>query len=159
MALDEAVTTGQLRETGIELYAFDHALIQQVLYAGLPPHRKRRLHQAAGEALERLPEQERARRAAELAAHFLKADARTRALPYLLLAGSQAEAVYAHAEAEQHYRRALDLAHDLGDQTQQVVALERLGDLLEGSARYDEARDAYKRALALDAEPAQDRIR
>src|SRR5262249_8284728 len=120
MALDEAVTTGLLRETGVGLYAFHHALIQQVLYAALPSPRKRRLHQAAGEALERLPEQERARRAAELAAHFLQADAGARALPYLLLAGSQAEAVYARGEAEQHYSQAVDLAHNLRDQTQEA---------------------------------------
>ncbi|HEV2462074.1 MAG TPA: AAA family ATPase, partial [Ktedonobacterales bacterium] len=104
MALDEAVTTGLLRETDVEQYHFHHVLIQQVLYAGVPSPRKRRLHQAAGEALERLPEHEQARRAAELAAHFLKADAGARAVPYLLLAGRQAKTVYAHSEAEQHYR-------------------------------------------------------
>src|SRR5262249_21349690 len=39
MALDEAVTTSLLRETGVGLYAFHHALIQQILYTGLPAHR------------------------------------------------------------------------------------------------------------------------
>ncbi|HEV2237845.1 MAG TPA: AAA family ATPase [Ktedonobacterales bacterium] len=158
MALDEAVTVALLRETGIELYAFHHALIQQVLYAGLPSRRKQRLHQAAGEALERWPEPERARRAAELAEHFLKAGAGARAMPYLLLAGSQAEVVYARGEAEQHYRQALELAHELGDQAQEAEALKQLGDLLEGSARYDEARGAYEHALALGQGPAQDPV-
>jgi eukaryotic-like serine/threonine-protein kinase len=158
MALDEAVTTGLLRETGVEQYTFHHALLQQVLYAGVPARRKRRLHQAAGEALEALPEQERTRRAAELAAHFLRADAGARALPYLLLAGGQAEAVYAHAEAEQHYRQALELAQVLGDQAAEAGALERLGDLLAGGARYDAARSAYTHALALGDGAARDSI-
>jgi predicted ATPase len=55
----------------LERYAFAHALIQHSLYAELPPHRLRRLHQRVGEALEGLraaaPEA-----SAELAYHFVK---------------------------------------------------------------------------------------
>src|SRR5438046_933978 len=59
--------------------------------------KRRRLHLAAGEALERQP-QRREKRAVELARHFLLVEDQERALRWSLEAGDQAEAVFAHAE-------------------------------------------------------------
>ena len=92
----------------------------------------------------RQPDHER--RAAELAYHFLAADEGERALPYALLAGDQAEAVYAHAEAEGHYRAALALARELGDQAREAEALEKLGRALGFLSRPTDALDARERA-------------
>src|SRR5262249_14312608 len=123
-ALERATVAGLVRETGVERYAFSHVLLQQALYAELPTRHKRRLHLAAGEALDRLPERERTRRAAELAWHFLQADDAARALPYTLLAGDRAEEVYAHAEAERHYSTALELARERENHPREAEALE-----------------------------------
>jgi class 3 adenylate cyclase/tetratricopeptide (TPR) repeat protein len=138
-ALEEAAAAGLVRETGNDGYAFNHALTQQALYAELPLRRKRRLHLAAGEALEHLPDRVRQRRVAELARHFLAGDDPERALHYALLAGDQAEAVFAHGEGERHYRTALELARELGHELQEREALEKLGTVLGVVGRYDEA--------------------
>jgi tetratricopeptide (TPR) repeat protein len=45
-------------------------------------------------------------------------------------AGDQAEAVYAHAEAERHYQMAADLAHALGEERSEATALGKLGRVL-----------------------------
>ena len=124
-ALEEAVELGVLREGQRDHYHFNHALTLDTLYTGLSALRKRRLHRQTANAIEQQPDHDR--RPGELAYHLVAADESERALPYALLAGDQAEAVYAHAEAERHYRTALELARDLGDQARQAEALEKLG--------------------------------
>lgn len=68
--------------------------------------------------LEGQPHQDRL--AAELAWHFAEGDEPARALPYALQAGDQAKATYAHADAEKHYRMAVELARKSGDLSRQA---------------------------------------
>jgi len=69
-ALEECDAAGLLRETGRETYGFNHVLTQQALYTDLSARRRRKLHLAAGEALERLYTNQATDHAAELAHHF-----------------------------------------------------------------------------------------
>jgi tetratricopeptide (TPR) repeat protein len=152
-ALEEATGAGLIREERQNraggAYTFVHGLIQQTLYTELTARRRRRLHRAAGEVMERLPERAREMRAAELAWHFREADEPDRALPYVLLAGDQAEAVFAHHEAETHFRGAIDLATQLDDHVHLAEALEKLAGVQDITGRHDDARDAYEQVLAL----------
>src|SRR5262249_21396898 len=59
-------------------------------------------------------------------------------------AGDQAEAVYAHSEAEQHHRRAVELARAVGATPREGEALEKLGAVLYTLARYDQALEALE---------------
>lgn len=154
-ALGEAASIGLVRATGKDRYAFDHALTQQALYATLSPRRRRRLHLAAGESMENLPERARDRRAAELAWHFQQGDSEDKAIQYSLLAGDQAESVFAHAEAEQQYRVALELARETGDRLREAEATEKLGVVLKIAGQYEEARAMLERAARMHHE-AQD---
>ncbi|MBV9281236.1 MAG: AAA family ATPase, partial [Chloroflexi bacterium] len=61
-SLEEAKRVGLIRVTGRDSYAFSHALTHQAIYEELPAGRRRRLHLAAGRALECLPERIRRRR-------------------------------------------------------------------------------------------------
>jgi predicted ATPase/DNA-binding XRE family transcriptional regulator len=144
-AVEEASGAGIIREGDHDRYHFNHALTRDTLYADLPARRKRRLHRAAAEAIEQTTEHER--RAAELSYHLLAADESERALPYALLAGDQAEAVYAHAEAESHYRAALAAAQEVGDASHEALALEKLGHVVHLLGRSDEAPGILDRAL------------
>ncbi len=145
-ALEEAKEAGIVRETGRAGYAFGHVLIQQALAEEIPLRRRQRLHRAAGEAIERQAGHER--RAAELVWHFLEGNLPERALPYTLRAGDQAEAVYAHGEAEHHYRTALELAREADDSEGEAQACEQLGLVLSRVARYDEALELLEAAAA-----------
>jgi predicted ATPase len=69
--LEEAEASGLVGAAKVR-YAFDHALTQQTLYAGLSPARRERLHRVAGEGLERLGEKVRQKRAAEISRHFVQ---------------------------------------------------------------------------------------
>jgi class 3 adenylate cyclase/tetratricopeptide (TPR) repeat protein len=148
-ALEATGAAGLTRTTGGEVYAFDHALTQQSLYEELSPRRRRRLHLAAGAALEALSDREREQRVAELAWHFLQGDDTERALLYSLRAGDEAEAVFAHGDAESHYRTALELARDSGDTRHEADALQKLGGALRLSGRYAEAHELLERAAVL----------
>jgi hypothetical protein len=145
-AVEAARSARLVQEMGRDGYTFDHALTQQALYGELSARQRRRLHRAAGVAIERLAAGERERRAAELAYHYVEAGEGARALPYALQAGGQAEAVYAYAEAEQHFRTALELAQELGDQVREAEALEKLGRALDALRRPADALDAHERA-------------
>lgn len=138
-ALEEALAAMLVRVTDKDEYAFNHALTKQTLYSELSPRKRNRLHAAVGEALAQLPESARRRRAAQIAWHFLQADSIAQAFPFALLAGDEAEIVFAHSEAEEHYRIALDLARELGDRSREAEAREKFGMVLRMVSRYDEA--------------------
>jgi tetratricopeptide (TPR) repeat protein len=151
-ALTDAASFGLVRMTGKDRFGFDHALTQQALYATLAPRRRRRLHLAAGESMEKLPGRTRNRRAAELAWHFLQGDDEEKAIRYSLLAGDQAESVFAHAEAERQYRNALELVQETGDRPREAEALEKLGVVLKIAGRYEEAREMLERTARMHQE-------
>ncbi len=150
-ALDAAVAAGLVRETTGDRYNFDHALTQQSLYSELTSRRRRRLHLAAGDAIETLPERHREKRVDELAWHFLQADQRTRALPYILEAGEIARAVHANHDAERQFRTAAELAQELDDKPREAQALEKLAEILYMSSRYAEQIEIADRAVQLYA--------
>lgn len=150
-ALAAAVGSGLIREKDGDVFAFNHALTQQALYAELSTRRRKRLHLAAGRVLEHLPEREVVRRAGELAWHFLEGDDEEQAYTYAVMAGEQAESVFANGEAERHYRTALELARELDDEDREAMVLERLGGVLAVVAKYDKALDLYERAARLHA--------
>ena len=147
-ALEEALAAGLLYETGDD-HVFNHALTQRALYAELPRRRRRRLHLTAGEAIERLARPVRERRAAELAWHFREGGAPGRALPYTLFAGDGAISVHAPAEAEGHYRTALESTRALDDRAGEARSLEKLGWLMWVTARFDACLDALEGAARL----------
>lgn len=150
-ALQEAARAGLIRENTGDAYSFDHALTQQSLYGELTTRRKRRLHLAAGEAIESLPARKRAGRAAEVAWHFLEADVPERALPWSLASGDDAIAVFAYRDAEMHFRTAGEIARELEETAAEAESLWKLGDALVQLARYDEAIATFEAAESLYA--------
>lgn len=144
-ALDEAIRAGLVRETGPDVYAFSHALAQGAVYAEMTGRRQRRLHLAAAETIEAGPELER--RAVEIAFHFMQAGEVARAIPHSILAGDAAREVAAHAEAERHYRSAVEASREIGDAAHEAAALERLAGALLRQARYPDAQSCAEEAV------------
>jgi DNA-binding CsgD family transcriptional regulator len=118
--LDEGVLDSALREavahqllvTREDGYQFRHALLREVVDAGVLPGERARLHTAYAHALTERPELSAgspAEAAAELAIHWDAAGDPVRALPARVQAGFAAEGTYAFAEAARHYQRALEL--------------------------------------------------
>jgi tetratricopeptide (TPR) repeat protein/transcriptional regulator with XRE-family HTH domain len=147
--LDAACKARLLEAQPRHTYRFTHDLIREVIEADLGAAQRTLLHRRIGQALEQVPDQQRGRNVTELAWHFREGDEPERALPYTIRAGDQAEAVYAHSEAEHHYRTALELAQQLGDTSRQAEALEKLGFVLFRMCRLTESHEVSKQAIEL----------
>jgi predicted ATPase len=94
-------------------YMFRHELTRDAAYNSILHRRRRELHQRVGEAVETLFHDQLEGNAHRLAQHFAAAGDAARALKYGLMAADLAAAVSAHADAAQHYRRALESARAL----------------------------------------------
>ena len=91
-------------------YTFKHALTHDVVYGGVLHERRRALHAAIVEAVERLLEPERIAQYVErLAHHAVCAEVVPKALHYLRLAGAKAAQRWANREAVAYFEQALAL--------------------------------------------------
>ncbi|MBN1149329.1 MAG: tetratricopeptide repeat protein [Anaerolineales bacterium] len=161
-----------------EDYTFAHDQIRRVTYNRMSPPRARFYHRRVAEALERL----NPGKIEALAYHWTAGAVWDKAVDCHQAAGERAWAVYANAEAIEHYNQALEMlerlpgAPDLARQyeirlalekiydlqgarqlqTQELVALERLAEALDDDRRRAEAAllQARQAELTSDFPPA-----
>ena len=152
--IDQGITGGLLHDTSSpeeERYTFVDPQVQQVLYEGISPPRRRRLHRRAARALEALHGSEHHAHPEELARHFAEGNEPEQAAAYAFRAGDEAEAAAAWPRAIELYRLALETWERLGEREQSMAeAYQRLGDVTWQSAS-DPARgiEYFQRALDL----------
>src|SRR5205823_3886465 len=133
-------------------YGFAHALYQNVLYGDLVSKRRTLLHRRAGELLIEHYADQAPRIAAQLAMHFERGRDFPRAIQYLIQAGDNAIKVYANAEAERHYSRALALVKKLpgAELSETYLTLYRKrGRANLALTRREQAEDDFTRMLVL----------
>ncbi len=99
---------------GTDTFAFRHVLLQEAIYQTLLTPRRRELHRRVGESLERLYDDRLAEWVDVLAHHFLQAEDTPRAVEYLARAGQKSLRVYALEEADERFRRAVELIDGAG---------------------------------------------
>jgi tetratricopeptide (TPR) repeat protein len=131
-------------------YRFAHALYQNFLYDGLVPKRRTMLHRQAGETLMQHYGRRAAQLAAQLAIHFERGREFPRAVEFLIHAGDNATALYANAEAAEHYTRALSLADKLPEESQaetKGTLYAKRGATNMALSRFDESIDDYRKML------------
>ncbi|HEV8676786.1 MAG TPA: sigma 54-interacting transcriptional regulator [Methylomirabilota bacterium] len=96
------------RTSGEEpVYAFKHALTQEVAYGSLPEADRRALHAAAGRGLEGIYADRLHEVYDRLAYHYARTDAADRAVLYLTRFAKRAARISAHAEAVDALQQAL----------------------------------------------------
>ena len=155
LSILEATSLIQLAATRPEIgYLFRHALVQEAAYEAVLKVDRRRLHQAAAEALEQLYPERVDELAATLAYHFERALDRRRSLVYLERAGDGARLKYANAEAIALYRAAIEQAEALrqaGEPGSQRLAelYEKLGNVQLVSGLHESGRASFEQSLEL----------
>ena len=88
---------------------FKHALVRDALYDGLLSSSRAALHLKVAEELERRGSNRLTEIAELLAHHYAETTRADKAFEYLAMAGNKSLDTYAISEAEQYYRKALDL--------------------------------------------------
>ena len=134
-------------------YTFRHALTQEAAYGSLLAKTRRSVHRKVARELEASSGERLAEVAPVLAHHFGQAGEDEATFRYALMAGDAAARLYANAEAEAHYRTALDIALRIGAEPSLLRStFERRGTALELAARHQEAVVNYEemRSVARD---------
>ena len=140
-------------------YRFVQALYAAVLYDDLVPKRRAQLHHLVAERLTLHHGAEAERIAARLAVHWEKGRDLERAIECYTLAGRNAVARFAYAEAADHQESALRLLDKLppeGVRERRLSLLAELGEVHLNLARFDAAIADFERMAAAARAPAQE---
>ena len=148
--------TEYLEPDGDSRMRFRTGLLRDVVYGSLSYRVRKRLHLAAGEAIERTTA-DPVTAADALALHFARGDAPVKTLHYGRLAAERARASYANQDAAKFYEMAIDAARQVADVTpgDTIQLWTELGDVRELSGLFDAALEAYRRALKLVDDPIE----
>ena len=136
-------------------FRFHHAMYQEVLYGLLPPGHRVQLHRLIATREEAGYGERTSEIATELAHHYSLGNDKNKAIHYLRLAGERAVARGAMVEAEDHYRRALELlskSPQASERDRLELTLQMaLGEVLWSSKSWShpDANHAHIRALEL----------
>jgi predicted ATPase len=121
-------------------YIFKHALTQEVAYGSLLVERRRPLHERTARAMEELYGDALDEHYGELARHYGRTENTAKAVEYLRLAGEQAVARSAYAEAIDQLTRGVELIEMLPEsreRTRQELSLQiALGEVLTVTQGY-----------------------
>ncbi len=146
----------ELQGVDERVFVFKHALTQDVAYDGLLTSRRKRLHEAAGAALEELYAGRLEEAYDRLAYHYSQTDRSDKAVHYLDRFAERAVRTYAHAEAAKALREALVHVERLPADERERRAVDlvlRLVNSLYFLGRFGESLD-----LLLHQEAAVERI-
>jgi tetratricopeptide (TPR) repeat protein len=140
-------------------YAFRNPLTQEAVYKTILIKRRRTFHRRVGEAMESIYADRLDGLFGLLAHHFALADEREKAIEYYRKAARQAVVLFAHDDAIQNLRGALELIEE-GRQTEtHMVLLEELGDVHRLLRDIGQAIAVYHDSLHLwETLPAADEI-
>jgi DNA-binding winged helix-turn-helix (wHTH) protein len=135
---------------GEELYSFTHDMMQEALYDGIGPARRRRHHLGVGQAIEKLYGPRLEEWYDGLAHHFLKGNDLQKALVFFLKAGDKACAICAWGRASTQYQTALALLEELrAEPRQQAEVLEKLALATMWFGKGKDSLENWEKALSL----------
>lgn len=146
-ALDAAILIRSSDE--VNSYRFAHTATRETLYAELSSPRRIALHTSIGEALESFHDRIESH-LGELAHQYAAAGIKDKAAEYSRLAGERAAGLSAHAEAAEHYARALTLFDALDDEpARRCELLLVLGEEQWRSGAVQEAKQTFLEAAGI----------
>ncbi len=139
---------GLLRRDEPDTVSFEHGLLRDSAYDGLPYRLRRELHARAGDAVRIRAGAHVEEQAELLSLHYLHARRFDEAWTYSLAAAERARALYANVESAEFYERALESGRHLEAVTPAQVAeiWEALGDARHRAGMYAEAARVYRTA-------------
>ncbi len=155
--LDDLIRIQVLEESPTRIrnrdaYRFAQGKFQEVVYDRLAADTRRKVHAAAGRALEVVHLKELDALSGELAHHFTLAQEPARAIKHARTAGQRAQALYANAEALRHFESCLEMIAakpTLVPAEDRIDVLARAADVYNLTGQTDEAIARLDKALSL----------
>jgi tetratricopeptide (TPR) repeat protein len=151
--MDRISKTGLIKERIVRregICSFADILVRDVVYEGVSPLTRQKLHGVVGTALEKIYAKTIDEHLGELASHFLEGGEKDKALDYFLKAGEKAASLYANAEAASYFRSAFVLLESRENRLpEKVHVLENLGSINNRIAEYKTAVKYFREALIL----------
>ena len=152
--LEEVARAQLLEERGLD-YSFRHVLVRDAVYQSISGARRRTLHELIARQLVALSPDPEDEPVEQIAYHFIQANEYREGVHYLMRAGENAEAAYAHEDALEMYREALSVLATLDDTPARRLrrdVLERVGDAYRACGRLEQGYDAYEEAAGIAEE-------
>jgi predicted ATPase/class 3 adenylate cyclase len=145
-----------------EQWAFNHSMIETVVYSAMLRAKRKTLHRQIAQALEARWAGAEADHAEELAYHFTQADESAQAFIYLVTAGERAAAQYANEEAVGYFEQAaqqLSVYSAATDNLRWRLSA-GLGDAYRALGQYADSKSVLEIGLSLvESEGLSDRLR
>lgn len=125
-------------------YIFRHELTRDAAYESILKRNRREFHLKVAGAMEQLFADRLEEEAHLLGLHYEEAREWEKALAYYRIAGDHSARLYANAEAEQHYGKAIELCKKVDDGLENLIYLtQKLGRVYEVQGKYVEALALY----------------
>jgi len=143
---EEAQLIHEIKGDPLHDYAFEHALIAQVLYEDISQRRRARYHERTARSIEKVFAHRLEPVVEALTYHYGLAPTRSaeKVVQYGLQAAEKAAGSYAHEQAAQHYQAVLEAYEDLDDPIGKASAWETLGDILNKLGEVSRSLEAYE---------------
>jgi class 3 adenylate cyclase/tetratricopeptide (TPR) repeat protein len=155
--VDLSSLDGMVEPNGDGRWRFQHALIREAAYAGLPYRLRRRMHRYAGRALEATAA-DHEDVSERLSLHFSQAGDDARTWTYSRMAGRRAQSQYAYSAAMQFYARAFAAGRsDAVPDHELAEVLEARGDVCDIAGSSRDAVAAYRKARTYRPPASQER--
>jgi DNA-binding SARP family transcriptional activator len=153
-AIDELLHSYIIKEISSDTFDFTHDLLRQASFSGLSMAHRRLLHRKVAEAYVHLDQFALHPRHAEIASHFARAGLSVQAVNHYRLAAEEAADIFAHSNAWDYLRRAVELAESAGIGDHREISfedfamlIEKAGSMLALDGKYQQALPYFERAL------------
>jgi predicted ATPase len=132
-----------------DFFRFDHPKSREVIYEEIHSPLRKGYHARIAERIEDLSQKNKMPRLSDLAYHYAMAGRKDKSIRYSLEAGRDALARFSNAEAIKHFKQVLDNISDSQEfESEEVVALEGLGDAFYANCMFKEAMEIFERLSA-----------
>ena len=124
----ENIEKGGIVHSEKNIIRFDHAKLQEVVYADIPEYKRNIIHKETAQALEELNKENLAAVAVELVYHYQQAGIPEKTAEYALLAAEDAEKKFTPEEAAQHYTTVLQALEKMKPTPENKEEMMRIAD-------------------------------
>ncbi len=136
-----------------EVFFFSHELIEDTAYKRIKGLKKRLLHKRVVKNMVELYQGQLEEKYPKLAYHYENAEQYSEALDYYLKAGERAESLYAHEDAIDMYKKALDMSENTSkDKVDRLKIIQKIAKAHSILGNYDKDRKYLNKALELTEE-------